>query len=284
MEKLYPESYVGMTNKKIFLDRQGESLYNIHYTIGERRMESTIYPPDRCPCCDSILQDRNSLLYCVNKNCGEQQLKLIENFGSKMKIKGLGPSTIRKLGISQIPELYELSEEEICDLLESDKLGTKLYEEINKSHGAPFNLILPALGIPLIGRSATDALSLICDSLWDISVASCKRAGLGPKTIDSLLKWKDSFDSTRFPQDFKFIKKQQTSTKGIVCITGKLTSYKTKAQATKVLNDSGYEVKTSVTKDVTILINESGIESAKVKKARTSGVTIITNIKDIIGD
>ena len=51
-----------------------------------------------------------------------------------------------------------------------------------------------------------------------------------------------------------------------------------------MLNDSGYEVKTTVTKDVTILVNESGIESAKVKKARTSGVTIITNLSEIIGD
>ena len=88
----------------------------------------------------------------------------------------------------------------------------------------------------------------------------------------------------KLPQDLKFIKTQQTSTKAIVCITGKLSSYRTKAEATKVLNDNGYEVKSTVTKDVTILINESGIESAKVKKARDSGVAIITNLKEIIGD
>ena len=82
----------------------------------------------------------------------------------------------------------------------------------------------------------------------------------------------------------KFIKPQQTSTQGIVCITGKLSSYKTKAEATKVLNELGYEVKSTVTKDVTILVNESGIESAKVKKARASGVTIITKLSNLIGD
>lgn len=272
-----------MTSKKIILDSKGESMYNISYTIGERSMKYGIYPPDRCPCCDSVLEDRNGLLYCVNKNCGEQQLKLIENFGSKMKIKGLGPSTIRKLGITQISQIYDLSEDEICSLLQSEKLGTKLYEEITKSHGAPFNLILPALGIPLIGRSATDALAVVCDSLWDISMDSCKQSGLGPKTTESLLKWKDSFDSTRFPQDFKFIK-TKPATQGVVCITGKLTTFKTKAEATKVLQSLGYEVKSTVTKDVTILVNESGIESAKVKKARTAGVTIITTLSDLIGD
>jgi NAD-dependent DNA ligase len=124
----------------------------------------------------------------------------------------------------------------------------------------------------------------VCSTLADISVDRCELAGIGPKTRASLLAWKNSFNSSVFPQSMKFIKPQQTSTKGIVCITGKLSSYKSKAEATKVLNDSGYEVKTTVTKDVTILINESGIESAKVKKARESGVTIITNLKEIIGD
>jgi hypothetical protein len=39
-----------------------------------------------------------------------------------------------------------------------------------------------------------------------------------------------------------------------------------------------------LTKDVTILINESGVESAKTKKARDSGVQIITNLLDLTGE
>jgi NAD-dependent DNA ligase len=70
--------------------------------------------------------------------------------------------------------------------------------------------------------------------------------------------------------------------KGTVCISGKLNSYKTKAEATKVLEDLGYTVKSSLTKDVQILINESGIESSKTQKARESGVQIIENLKTFI--
>jgi DNA ligase (NAD+) len=284
VEKLYLELLAGITNKKIILDRKGESLYNMVYTIGERRMEYVIYPPNECPCCDSILENRNGILYCVNSNCVEQQLKLIENFGSKMKIKGLGPSTVRKLGITQIHELYELTLEEIIELLESEKLATKLFEEITKSHDAPLNLFLPALGIPLIGNTVTNKLACVCSTLADITVDRCELAGIGPKTRTSLLAWKNSFNSSLFPQDMKFTKQTKQTTLGVVCITGKLTSYKTKAEATKVLNELGYDVKSTVTKDVTILVNESGIESAKVKKARASGVTIITTLSDLIGD
>ena len=113
----------------------------------------------------------------------EQQLKLIENFGSKMKIKGLGPSTVRKLGITQIHELYELTLEEIIELLESEKLATKLFEEITKSHDAPLNLFLPSLVIPLIGNTVTNKLACVCDTLADITVDRCKLAEIGPKTV-----------------------------------------------------------------------------------------------------
>ena len=67
--------------------------------------------------------------------------------------------------------------------------------------------------------------------------------------------------------------------RGIVCMTGKLKSFKTKAQAGTALINLGYIVKSSLTKDVTILVNESGIESAKTKQARESGIEIITDFQ-----
>ena len=70
--------------------------------------------------------------------------------------------------------------------------------------------------------------------------------------------------------------------KGVVCITGKLKSFKTKGQAGTALVNLGYTVKSSLTKDVTLLVNESGIESAKTKQARESGVEIITDLQSYL--
>ena len=81
---------------------------------------------------------------------------------------------------------------------------------------------------------------------------------------------------------FKIIEKKEVI--GVVCISGKLKSYPTKAFATKVLNNHGFTVKSSLTKDCTHLINESGIESAKTQTARDRGVIIISNIKHLIGE
>ena len=72
------------------------------------------------------------------------------------------------------------------------------------------------------------------------------------------------------------------NSKGVVCISGKLKSFKTKAEATKALDSAGYEVKSSLSKQVTILVNESGLESSKTKQARDSGVTIVTNLLDLL--
>tara|TARA_X000001382_G_scaffold12215_1_gene8127 strand:- start:13013 stop:13777 length:765 start_codon:yes stop_codon:yes gene_type:complete len=247
---------------------------------------AVIMPPSECPSCSSPLIFINDILYCKNKSCSEQQAKLLENFASKMKIKGLGRATIQKLKITEIHELYELKENEIIETLGSEKLGSKLYQEILKSHDAPLNLLLPALGIPLVGQTATNKLATVFNSLWDIDRAGAAIAGVGPKTIESLLQWKEDnwYLLSALPLNLTFEKTLKTSNQGTVCITGKLSSYKTKAEATTVLNQLGYEVKSTVTKDVTILVNESGIESAKVKKARESGVTIITNLSELIGD
>ena len=138
-----------------------------------------IIAPDQCPSCSYSLESINSVLYCRNTLCSAQSTKKIEHFAKTLKIKGLGPATVKKLGITEIHELYYLEEDMIAELLGSERLAEKLFAELLNSH---------------------------------------------------------------------------------------------------------YEVKSTVTKDVTILVNESGIESAKVKKARESGVTIITNLSHFIGE
>ena len=43
-------------------------------------------------------------------------------------------------------------------------------------------------------------------------------------------------------------------------------------------------MKDTLTKDVTILINESGIESSKTKSAESKNIRIVTNLTQLIGE
>ena len=246
-----------------------------------------IIPPTNCPCCDSILVYRNDQLFCENITCSAQWDKKVEHFASTLKIKGLGPATLNKLQIEDYSELYELTVSDIEDRLGSQKIAEKLFAEIEKSKQSKLVDLIPAFSIPLIGRSASQKLCDRISHIEDISEKSCTEAGIGPKASANLIQWLETefypnqyLTTLPFKWNNKIIKKKEVI--GVVCITGKLKSYSTKAHATKVLNQYGFEVKSSLTKECTHLINESGIESAKTQTARDRGVIIISNIKHLI--
>ena len=247
-----------------------------------------ILAPEVCPSCGSPLEWRNDMLYCENILCPAQIQKRIEHFARSLKIKGLGPKSIEKLGLTSLLDIYNLSYYSIKCVLSSEKLAIKLLREINHSRKASMNDVLPAFSIPLIGKTAATKLSSKIKSLFDLDEDKCKAAGLGPKATESLLSWySNEFEGSlkKLPFDWQFqTPKIATETKGAVCISGKLSSFKTKAEATKALSYAGYVVKTSLTKDVIFLVNESGIESAKTKEARERGITIITSLNEWIGD
>jgi len=247
-----------------------------------------ILAPEVCPSCESPLEWKNDMLYCTNILCPAQIQKRIEHFARSLKIKGLGPKSIEKLELTSFLDIYNLSYYSIKCALSSEKLAIKLLREINHSRKASMNDVLPAFSIPLIGKTAATKLSSKIKSLFDLDEDKCKAAGLGPKATESLLSWySDEFEDSlkKLPFDWQFqTPKIATETKGAVCISGKLSSFKTKAEATKALSYAGYVVKSSLTKDVIFLVNESGIESAKTKEARERGITIITSLNEWIGD
>lgn len=247
-----------------------------------------IEAPKECPCCSSSLEWSNDLLYCRNKDCGSTQRKKVEYFASTMKIKGLGPSSIEKLNLNSIYDIYALDLDTAEHLLSSKKLAEKLMEQIELSKSKSLDTILPSFGIPLVGKSATEKLSKVCSSIFDIDEITCQKAGLGPKVTSNLLSWLDTdTEYLNLPLNLEFTYTSSNSnveSKGTVCISGKLNSFKSKQEAENLLKSMGFVVKSSMTKDVTILINESGTETTKTQAARSSGITIITNLKTFLGE
>jgi DNA ligase (NAD+) len=246
-----------------------------------------IQPPTQCPSCSSALIWVKDQLYCKNTECPAQSSKQVEHFAKALKIKGLGPAAIDKLELSDIAEIYELDIDYMTLALGSEKVATKLLQEIERSKQEPLNTVLPGFGITLVGKTATDKLSKAASSIFDVDEATCKRAGLGPKVTENLLAWMENrFDDyCHLPFSWEFSNQTRSSgDQGIVCISGKLKSYPTKAAAKSELENLGFIVKDSLTKDVTILVNESGVETAKTIKAAADGILIITNLKEYIGE
>ena len=166
-----------------------------------------ILAPEVCPSCESPLEWKNDMLYCTNILCPAQIQKRIEHFARSLKIKGLGPKSIEKLGLTSFLDIYNLSYYSIKCALSSEKLAIKLLREINHSRKASMNDVLPAFSIPLIGKTAATKLSSKIKSLFDLDEDKCKAAGLGPKATESLLSWySNEFEESlqELPFDWQF--------------------------------------------------------------------------------
>lgn len=249
-------------------------------------MNMKIEIPTHCPCCNYKLEFVNDQLFCRNQACDAQLSKRVEHFCKTMGIKGMGVKTIEKLGLADITEIYYLEQSEVAQQLGSQKVAEKLISEIERSKSAPLNQVLASFSIPLVGNTASTKISSIVTHIDEINLETCKQAGLGEKVTNNLLNWLE----TEFPEMKSFLPFSfqsqasviDNSSKKSICITGKLSSYKTKAEAYKVLTEHGFAVVESVTKSTSYLVDEEDKSSTKRKKAEQLGVQIITNLQTFL--
>lgn len=239
--------------------------------------------PTNCPVCESKLQLVKDQLFCRNSYCEAQVAKKIEHFAKTLKIKGLGPATIAKLDLTDVAQLYYLSEEWIAEEVGS-KVAKKIFEEIEQSKTSDFATVLSAMSIPLIGNTAATKLAQYASNFDEINSKTCKDAGLGDKATASLQDW-IYFEYPEIkeflPFKFEGIVKQ-SATGPMVCITGKLSSFATKKDAAIALNAKGYQVTDNLTKTVNFLVDESNKSSSKRIKAESYGITVITDLNNFL--
>lgn len=245
-----------------------------------------IIPPSECPSCGGGLDLVKDQLFCRNPVCSAQVFKKVEHFCKTVKIKGMGPKTIDNLGIESIPELYELTEDTLINSL-GEKIGIKLYKEIQNAKTVSFPTLLAAFSIPLIGNTAASKLGDIVSNINELTDDVAKRAGLGTKATYNLLTWlKEDWETelmhlpiTQVPPA-KYSGTTVASKNATVVITGKLNDFKNRTEAKSHLESLGFDVKSSVSKNTNYLVDEEGRVSSSRTKAEKYGVTILT-IKEL---
>lgn len=242
--------------------------------------------PTQCPSCNKLLERRNEQLFCTNISCPAQLNSKLIHFCKTLGIKGMGQKTIEKLNLSSLSELFYLDREEAIDSLGSEKIVDKLLGEIERAKSAPLATVIASFSISLIGGTAGSKLSTVVSSIDEITAETCKLAGLGEKATNNLLEWINTdYQELKEFLPFKFEKNNRVSLPEdaeSICITGKLHSYKTKAEATTILTSLGYKVTDNVTKQTNILVDEENKNSSKRRKAEEYGITIVTNLLDFI--
>ena len=241
--------------------------------------------PTECPCCNYALELVNDQLFCRNTACGAQLNKKLEHFCKTLGVKGMGSRTVEKLGLADITEVFYLEQDQVIEALGSEKVALKLLDEISRSKSADLATVIASFSIPLVGSTASKKLCEVVTSVDEISYETCKQAGLGDKVTQNLLSWLETdFQEMRefLPFSFKSQKNSNTRSGSTICITGKLSSYKTKAEAYKAIEEAGYTPVESVTKVTNYLVDEDDKGSSKRKKAESLGITIITNLNNFL--
>lgn len=244
--------------------------------------------PTTCPCCSYKLELVNDQLFCRNTACGAQLGKKVEHFCKTLGIKGMGPKSVEKLDLQDLTELFYLDLDSVTQALGSEKTAAKLLDEIERAKSADLATVLASFSITLVGQTASQKICDVVNHIDEITFEKCKEAGLGDKVSENLMSWLETdFPDLRefLPFSFKSNRNSTSSSNNnskTVCITGKLSSYKNKAEAHKALEAAGYKAVESVTKTTDYLVDEEDKASTKRKKAESLGVQIITNLNTFL--
>ena len=239
--------------------------------------------PENCPCCNYTLELVNDQLFCRNGACSAQLNKKVEHFCKALGLKGFGTKTVEKLNLGDITEIFALDVDSLTTQLGSEKIATKLYDEITRAKTADLATVLSSFSIPLIGQTASKKIAAVVGTVDDINLETCHQAGLGEKATTNLINFLEiDLPEMRQFLPFSFASEQQSAQPVFgetVCITGKLKTFKTKALA---LVAAGYVVTESVTKTTNYLVDEDNKGSTKRTKADTLGITIIDNLQNFL--
>jgi len=200
--------------------------------------------------------------------------KVLEHFIKTLDIKGLGPASVKKMGLTHPVDLFE---DQNWNLLGVN--GTKVQAEIERTKTKPYDLVLASFGMSGVGKRASKLiLSKIpaFRNLRDIETVDIK--GIGPSTIESVLSWLDENEEWVLTLPLQL--EQNVTVEEVVgtparkiCITGKMDM--TRNQLGDILEKLGFKVTNTITKDCYALITGGDTTSSKYKKANTMGISVI---------
>lgn len=269
----------------------------------------SLYIPSisKCPVCGSqiiIKSDGESdILYCSNPNCEGRILNKLKYFVSKagLNIKGLSEQTLNKLldwgWIESAIDIFKLQMYR-DDWVKKPGFGIKsvdnILNAIEASRKCDLDKFIAALGIPLIGTSASKALAKHFGT-WEAFIEAVDNdfkfytlPDFGPEAHSAIMNF-DFEEACNIYTDYLTINPiTSTSTSGnnileglTFVITGKLSLLAKNRDELKVkIESAGGKVTGSVSKNTNYLINND-VESTSSKNmtAKKLGVPIISEKK-----
>lgn len=254
-----------------------------------------IYPPKKCPVCNSEVVKEKSFYYCTNTlGCPAQVKANILHFGAKraLGIEGLGEETVALLLrhglIRHCADLYDLK---LGDLLKLEgfkkKKSQNLLDAIANSRNKPVHKQLFALGIREVGEQTAKVLMEHFKTFEKLQNASkddlTAIEGVGPETAKNIVAFFKNPHNQKLIERLKkiglFAKAFEGASKkaklhGLTfVVTGELKNY-TREAIKERLESLGARVTSSVSRKTSyVVVGEN--PGSKYDKAKKLGVAIL---------
>ena len=273
-------------------------------SLEERGVKLGIVHPNTCPVCGGLVRvehvNNTDTLYCDNPDCAGKKLSTFEHFVSKpaMNIDGMSEATLERFiergWLKEFYDIYSLDQHRE-EIVKMEGFGVRSYEKmwaaIEASKNVAFDKFIVALGIPMIGKTASKSIAKHCK--YDPH-EFCKIAlegfdwtvldDFGQIMSDSIKDWFRNPDHLVLYQmllDQVTIAKPEVQkimdnpfSGKVVVVTGSLQQF-TRDSITKKLEELGAKVAGSVSKKTDFLIAGEKAGS-KLAKATDLGIPVLT--------
>jgi len=275
----------------LIIKRAGRVIPNIVRSIpGETRTPISI---DSCPSCGGAIIYDEPFLKCKSKDCGGSIQKKLEYAAKVLGLDVLGPGTISKcieeFGCRTILDLIDLAYEDFLEIEgfaeTSAQNAADAIASLVSTPQPDYN-ILASVGVSGLGTTVWKKLlveytveELLAMDNWDLE----RLNDIGPERA-SLIYDTLNNDETNAMIGGMYECFDVISTKGSVaelkkvCFSGNFPH--PKKHYADIASSKGYEVVTSVTKSLDLLVNNGAVTS-KVSKAQSYGIRVV-NIDDFI--
>ena len=255
-----------------------------------------LLPPEFCPSCNAILQNRQNEvgLYCLNPDCPQQQIAKFEFYVSNKgaDIANVGSELIRKLYehglLRSIADFYKLTE---ADLMKIDtireKAAANIYNGIQNSKNMSLSKFLGALSIRNVGCETAEIIAREYGSIDNLCKAAKTELAELPNIGQTIAE--NVFEYFKNPNNLKLIKELKElginptenlnavsdELKGkTFVLTGTLSSMP-REKAEELIKNMGGKATSAISGKTSYLVVGEN-PGSKLEKAQKSGVTILT--------
>ena len=260
--------------------------------------------PDCCPVCGgevkySKLNDSMNLT-CVSPTCPGKLINRLDHFCGKkgLDMKGISKATLEKLidwgWVSDFTDIFELSFHK-DEWVQKPGFGIKSVEKalnaINTGANCELHQFIAALGIPLIGSTASKELAKHFET-WEKFVEAAEGGfafytlpNFGSEMHNSIVEFNyaearllaDHYIHFNVPEVSESAHSGSDLTGKTFVITGKLTHFKNRDEIKTRIEALGGKVTGSVSKNTNFLINNDvNSTSSKNTTAKSLGIPILS--------